>query len=755
MLTLSSPDIPVSGTSQQWSMIPSASSDGVPVVMTGNVPISPLEISKETTTAVVNGNIQIAVANSIATPVEIAIGTNTYYPAVDSQSPQPGEFTFDAGTGTAIVIPIDIINPGSIATYTGLQERYIGAIPTNQIPSEYYPQFFRDWNIQGDISFNRSFKGHPSGNVKFAASASEESRVRSQLKNGTKLFFNGSGYITSNLQITQLSDGTIKNNIILVQINLTGCWASFGSPPRSPLDKPVKLKSLGVGTGTISTMASRIGVTYSGAPINIKLPTNMPTDAVSTVRAELESRAIVSGAFPYYSNGNAIETRVFGSTRMHFLSDADVLSETISYNLPGFGYNFAGLQLTHELNACVLNLASDGDSASGGDETFTLVEGDPSPKSPPKMLGMAPPDRQMEATGEWGESSLGLSLRDPSMAYPSGPTKSQTITTYVNGTVTKKQEIVYGFCFASVDLWNLTPSGNTFVPQYAGGGTVDQVYWKKCKDVTTTHNFTASYGYLQNTSTRGFSKYRHKEETNAKESLMLRKKILDAQATGGLPKAEYDAIQAEIEMYRTYVDLPVKDETIFNLVSFRAYYPDIPEPDPEDKNYIEPMFAKKVERSDSSYSLKPDPSSTKEEPKPPLSTGKSFKETTAIEIVYPRVSANKPLEMYKVKKETYNSEGSGFQNVLHIGSSSEVKGRPSPHQRLNLSGTREAKTPSSPLFKYRLYTPGFTPSESDPDQGSMSFPDVSDPEIGRKAAQSQISIENSQNTEQITTKKVI
>lgn len=687
------------------------------------------------------------------------VGSRSYSLSKTPSAPQAGEFTFNPRTGELRVYPVGAVS--GLLSYTGLSSEVESeGVPTTDIASP-YPGFFAEWNIEGSISISRSFRGHPSASLRFTAQAAYESTVRAALKNGNSVQMYGVGYLVQSLRIVELSPRKYPQRLIFVEVNLQGRWDSRGNTARSPLDKALKLKKLSSnGKTSVSRLFGASGVGYAGPAIDIKVPNDTPSEAAVTARSELESRAIVALGFPYYSNPGAVEVRRWGGTPVHFLSDADILSGELIFDLPGHAAVFEGVQLTDEYNNVELTLDSEALGDTGQDELLTLYEGDPFPEIPPRYADVEP-----------GQPRVKITLRDPSMAYPGGKTKTQKKVTYLNGSVLEEEEEVYGFLFSSVDVYNVFLVTDGVAARYATANDLffiyDQ-YWEKVRQVRTTYHYNAETRYLERIERRGWEKARFKQEGASLEAVEFKKQYVQALADGDLATA--DELEDIIMMFQypgkaaaydqgfpnpadsqRAVFLPVEDTTEYALVPFSAHYEDAKKDDSEDEDVEpEPMFCKLETRSDNSYMLVSDPESTPEDERPPLSTGKKFQDVRSIEIVYPQPGGKQSPEIYREIQATSNAQGAALRNVLNTSYYREMKGRPGVHTQLEkYQKDSNTPAPAEDYSKYKFLLNSYG-AESDADGSSISFPGVADPETGRRVAECALSILNSEKAESIS-----
>lgn len=702
---------------------------------------SPLEVINTVSIPPSQGElIAVTIPSTISAIASITIDRITYTQAVGT--PQPGEYSFDPYTQQLQVYPVSPIPPATPLQYVGLLASY-PSIPLDTVAPP-YPSVFTEWNIEGSISISRSFKGHPSCNLSFTTKAANESSVRSRLANGSFVIIWGIGYRVQSLDIVRLNRRRYPVGLIGVRIQLQGCWAQLGSTIRSPLDKQIALTSLGTTKTNLAALASRSGVGYSGQNIGINVPKGTPKTATVTLRQELESRAITALSFPYYSSPNAVETRRYGNTAIHFLSEADLLCDELPFNLPGHGAYWDGVKIVEELNNAVFNPAQTDDD--NGDDISIICDGDPKPEEP-----------VTETTDEKTGKTTKISLRNATAFDTGGPTKTKTCTTYLNGQPLKAVTEKWGFIYSYIDVYAVSFSGNTAVATYSDwtDRTGLKRYWFKIEQSTTIYTYDR-HGYLIRVDRTGWTKVRFKTESaDNPETVELAKQLKEMSLSPADPN-EKAALETQIAIYQypakfvlqsgflnnqsqeeqRAVTLPINDTTYYELELLSARYDDIKTASGD----VPPKFCRTERRTDFSYVLIDDPTSTKEEPKPPLSTGKNFEETTERVII----RTKKP-EAYKEVRSTSNQEGFFLRRTLKIAGEKDVKGRPPVHsprlERSNSEFRNSTKVDNS--YKYIYWTHGAPVGPNDPEQGTISYPDINDPEKARQIAQVDYSMRNS------------
>lgn len=698
------------------------------------------------------------------TPTLIAYGQQVFSLTTTPSTPQPGEYKI-LPDGTATLYPpagLEFL-AGADISYLSLGDRYPKGKIKRANPVVSGSAFYGQWNLSGTISLSRNFKGHPTASGSFWSFKRYRSGIEAGLSKGSVVYLYGVGYFVDSLKIREFSDRNHPRGEIEIQVALKGIHDKRGNSLRSPLDKPINIHKLAGANAsiTLAQLASAARTGYVGANIELKTANTRQT----TLRSEVESRAISVLGFPYYSNPSAVEIRTWGQTATHFLSDADVLSDSIEFDLPGHCAFFEEVQLTDEFDNVVLNLDNSADDGQSGG-LIILHEGDPYPDEPPTHI--AP--KEATPTGPfqdmWNDPTL-VNLRDPSMAFESGPTKEWREIAYWNDTVLWEKYQKWGFIFVALDVYSVSFNGNKTTYAYAPPLNL-KAYWFVVEETYKTYEYDPTdYNYLKQVVTKGEKKGRFKQETQALESLQARRTLMES-LLGGTTETEIARLNKIIAMYqypatliqttsgfvdmrsieeKRAVSLPVSDTTQYKLEPLRNYYDDIKKPEDGDTDWVEPKFAVATVRSSSNYAIAPDPTSTEDEEKPPLTTGQDFVETSEIQIVYPQKNGKKTPEIYRENQLTANTEGPARSRSLRIGHFREMKGRPGTHTRLDRSNKRPTPKPADDpnQYKWILSSYGSTAGSNDPETGSVNYPDVTDPEQGRRCAECDLSQRNAQS----------
>lgn len=693
-------------------------------------PTSPLAASASVTVPSYSGN-TIALtppANTSAITAIAVPGGTTYRPAADPTNPQPGEFIY-SGTGQATVYLQGNSQPpaGTSFNIFYISNIYTPQIlPSDEVPGP-FPDFYSRWNVEAQISFQRSFEQPPTCTITIATPENNRQAILDAFRNKTFVQIYDMGFSVDSTKFKHLPPQLYPDRWVEIEIQLTGAHQYklekvpvklLAAAPPDQQTSPKKFVP-------ISNFCLLAGLNYTGVPLTIVLPQDVAYDASSTIASLLQEHVRLGEAFIYYSNPNAIETRKFGKTKVHYLSEADILSE-LDYSYPGKEFIYQNCQLASVLKNQELALQY----TQGENPVYprTICEPLDDPRIPPGNI---------------------LELRDGNLCFDQGgPTKKQICRDYIGDTVMRETEIEYGFAFCAIDVYyyaTVTINGAT-VNQWIYDQSINpRAFWRPVKNTTTTYQRN-QFGYLERISTRGQILTRLKQE-GSKETLSLKASYYtttDNTTANNLAK--------QIEAYQNFFPLPIEKTTEYTLDYFGNFYPDVPispnDPRVDASNFVPEMFVSRETTSEISYGVFNDPASSSSKAKPPIVTGKIFNHSKIVTII----SNIKGRELFSVTESTQNSEGSNLKNNLAIASTTENKGRPSPAQRsdirVTLAGPHPVGAVDPSKFKYILNTEGNDYGIWEPQQGSVSYPTDS-PEIGRLAAETESAIANSEGSEKL------
>lgn len=634
---------------------------------------------------------------------------NQIYTLAETNSPQVGEFTFNPSSQSLTINPIGLI-PANTPISIEYQPLSQETVKTTQITKD-IPTLFETWNIHGEITLNQTFESHPTATFKFLTDASNETSVRDTFDGAKFITLYGIGYKVSASQITHFPE----NKKIGVTVNLDGKWSP--QQERSVLDRPIELKDFIGKTPTLNQLGAKVGASISGASITVPVPKNISKDATTTLRGELESRAVSVGGFVDYHSPTSPTVKSFGSTPLRYLSRADILQKSWSIAYTGQGATLNGVKLTHELNNVKLQIKKSSNNETG-DEWITLVEGDPNPQIPPNI------DKNL--------------LRSNSLCFDlGGETKTKKTVTVVNSATVKEVIETYGFLYTEADTHVVslkTVNGEeTFEIRFADQSFNN--YWTKIKHLEIIHTHNAQTGDYNSAIGGGWEMTRFLQPTSNLTICELQgAKLLSDDAT------EQAQLQKEIDLYQFFKN-PIASATNFDLAKFSDFYDDVTTDNDESPS----TFAQKTTQTEDSYATTPDPRLGDDgEARPPLVVG-SRKSQQVI-----RTIASTQKELYKESETIFNAEGESFRNTAGVTTSRDISGRPPVQRRLTLTGKSvDKKEPETDTVTYRLNSQGSL-STLKTNQLFQLVSGITDLSTALTSAETYLAKENSRNACQLS-----
>ena len=654
------------------------------------------------------------------TPISVIINGVYYYPT---------QFSFD---GTYITLLYVGIIPQSIIVNYLLDSYPIHltkSIPTNTISKPYSHLFYR-YNYNGSLTYNRSFKGHPTLSLTFVVPTVNELSVLTNFRNGNEFIFDTVGYFVDKVSLTREGTKLRQGNWSIINVDMTGRWTGRGNTDRNILDETVFVDTLTRNRSyyKLTELCNSLNVKYSGANIDINVPKNSK-GLTSTIRDEIEKRAITIYGFPYYSNSNQIEIRKWGKTTLHFLSNADIIQPEYTIDYSGHGAIVDGVQLSNELRNAEITIENQTEDANKERIILWEFENCKSSFDARNWYGsMGVPKKQggdilKTASGNFTNGGVNCVVRRK---------------TILNGTEILVEEWKYGLAYLMNEIFDIYAKITFLFPSN---------YWG-LRESTKKYTIYDKYGYITSEVKEGWTTTQYKKES-AFETQEISKQIATTTNLDDLA-----ILQKRLASF-SFIRLPINEITTFTHEDFRLYYSDVQAENEGTKDEIPPYFVKNTLTVDDSFLSIPDPESTATDKKPPLATGRDFKEEKDI-LIYTSGSdtvIKKNPDKYTETVCTANREGEYFQDIAIHNTISEMSGRPSVANKIDISEseiTDASQADDLSKYKYLLNTEGSDRIGSDIITGSVSYPDISDPDEIRKIALIDYSMQNSQNA--VTTK---
>ena len=710
---------------------------------------------------------------------EVVHGNNVFTLA-DTDTPQPGQFTFDRATQqitlytstalpagmNAIVKAVNDTTP-AIAGGHGLPPLVSPALPlkTNYVnPGLFWT--FSGLPVVGTISWGCSFEQQPSGNINLFVTRSTISTVRSHFARGKELEFAGVGFSVNAYNEKLLNTEEYPGGVYEVSVTLTG-WSN-----QYKYLKPVLLKnqlgdnvdcslisdgsSVTFGTGTatktsVTNLANKNNVSLnlssgglsngvfsssdSGSSWDVRIPAGTAADATTSWQGELQSRLRANGAFVSYSTPGVIKAKGIDdvSQRYFYVPEFEIAYQgdikPIHWKVDG---QFVKKANNEDEDTQVKNVVLSAEPKWRRREPFTetVENGDENVKTCPD---------------EGGE------LKDPSSNYDqSGPTKSLEISVMMDGSPLSRRNVTYGYAYSAYDIYQGKDENET--PIYSDA---PENYWRVIKDVTENFQYDEKTGYLIGSKTHGWQLVRFRTE-----SFRSGESTIPPTVQGNAEDASDEEVAA-LEYYK-FRRAPVDGFSNYYLLQHSDYYKDTEVPpkvqypvcervgfnqwvkgyrEVVDPNWIPSMFVKKEQRfMDTFFTIKDPLNQFKEEGEPRNPDPTTGEESYQSRRVHILASANTTMtnwslslndksgtapDRYLEYTKQYSASGPGFNSVSEEAKASQQSGRPGIatrraiiYDRIPLEGKAIAKT-SSNKYEFHLLS---GKEISDAVDGSVFYP---------------------------------
>lgn len=582
-----------------------------------------------------------------------------------------------------------------------------------------FPDFFTKFNIVGELTINRAFQSHPSAQLVIIDDyEAKYEELTTYFKKGNIFTIRGINFRADNpqLELREIVRGGIRQITMTCTVAFKGRWEGYQGNIDHPIDQPISIKELvresGIDYYTVSNVASKAGVPFSGS--NRKIFTSVPVESGSSVTLSslLESRR-------FYPDGKIIDWE--GSTIR--LRSWDGMPTLV---LPDYMENW-GIQTGDraKLTNAVLSLTETRRDGGRGDIYQTLIEGRSDYQSPPNSL----------QNGYYTAFNY-EQLRTPAWCFDVTSDKTiRTVTEQLNGTDLTKTEEEWGFVYTSLSTYVI--DGTYYY--FSLSDALLNVDWQQVSFTEKTYHYNSNNGYLEKVTGKTRKLARIKQETGDNEAVIL---TLAIEA-----ETDEEAIAVLAKQRSAYTDffwLEVPYLETYELDDLSRYYPELAKSD-NDENYIPPLFVKSKTVEEGAIFTFPNPDSTAEEPLPDVVIGEVKRETQRIIITDTR------LEKYKTKQETFTQNGFNLEDSVSSFTEEDNEGRPSLQIRLERFGTtRESEeNEEDTTTKYLMSTDG-SRLNNQIENGTIEYPDITKLSEAIRGIQTEYSILNCQSEEVIT-----
>lgn len=604
------------------------------------------------------------------------------------------------------------------------------------------------------INVNRQFRSPPSGSIELIKDIGLEQLICQLQALPTTITYPilGMEFILANPTIEPLSLLNVPGEFFKVSLSLVGKHSQLGNLSDNKLDKPILFSSLGQagGTTSIAEVAARAGIGYQGFNDLIDIP-KRTGNSFTTLRKEINSRAIKGANFPFYSDSIPKTKRWSTGVTTHFVDLSEILD--ISYSHQGLGQPFGFcVRLDRQYRNTRLNLKRDLERFDDdGDRIICLEEFE----NCNNFSELTVPGLGFDLNEEREK------LRTPSANFDNGGlTKTFRRICTQNGSTISIEEEVYGYSYSSGDTYIVTLNNDEIAINF-NTGIDPRIFWGVVQQTTTTYTY-GSDRYLKQVRTVGDKKVRFRQESENLEVAEFLAQRLIAVADGDNELVA--DIDKQINLFVTdntlaittqFIEskfIDIDDTTIYQHDRFRDYYNDLRVPDAGEKDtFVEPKFVRQQTRKNNQVLRIEDPlSDPPDASRPDLVVGDSFEEETKTEIIIPRNASSPKRTPEKFRVLRYRRSATGeFLNQSIVDAGTENRnGRPSVAPFLKISN----KSPSAQIqpfdndseIKYYLFSFGQQPNLQETiEEGSVSYPDLYSTSVGLLAAKTALDIENS------------
>lgn len=669
----------------------------------------------------------VTVSDTLAV-FEVTYGNNVFTLA-DTDTPQPGQFTFDHSTqqitlhtSTALPIGMNAVVRGgknltpAIAHGSGLPPAVNTALPleTNYVnPGLFW--LFWGLPIIGTINWGCSFEQQPSGSINLFVPRSSIGTVRSRFARGEELQFAGIGFSVNAYSEKLLNTEEYPGGFYEVGVSLTG-WSN-----QYKYLKPVLLKdqfdadcsliangdsiTFGSGTATktsVSSLSKKNGVSVNlvGEKWDVSIPAGAAADATTSWQGEMQSRLRVNGAFISYCSPGVVKAKGINSVSRW------------SFHVPEFEIAYQG-----EIKPVHWKVDGQFSKEANNEDTEDTQSKNVVTSAEPKWQKKEP-FTEIVTNGDEDAATcpdVGGELKDPSSNFDtSGPTKSLEISVMIDGSPLSRRNVTFGYAYTAYDIYQ-GEDPDTETPIFSGA---PENYWQIIKDQTENFYYDDKTGYLTGSQIHGWQLVRFRTE-----SFKVGEVANPPTVVGNAEDADVEDVLS-LEYYK-FRQAPINGFSEYYLLQHSDYYKDV-EPPPKvqypvctkaginqwvkeykevvDPNWIPSMFVKKEQRFVNTFFSIEDPlnrlKEEDEQKNPDLTTGEESYQSRQIYIL---ASANTTMPRWVVdfddKSDTapdryleynkqYSASGPQFNSVAEEVKASQQSGRPGIATKRNITYDR-------------------------------------------------------------------
>jgi hypothetical protein len=777
--------------------------NGLPLAVLGgnkrdNIGLCSVDVPDLTTGSLSNitTNTAVVTVTDTLAVFEVVYG-NSVFTLTDTDTPQPGQFTFDRSTqqitlytnaalptGMGVVVRGERNTTPAIAQGSGLPPAVNPALPikTNYIDPGLFSVF---WGlpITGRISWGCSFEQQPSGSISLFVLRESIGAVRSSFAKGKQLQFAGMGFSVNAYNEKLLNTEEFPGGVYEVGVSLTGWYNQYKYLKsvllKTPFDKDCSLiadgNSITFGTGTatktkVSTLSGKNGVSVNlfGDKWEVAIPSTTAADATTTWQGEMQSRLRANGAFVSYSSPGVVKAKGINAVSQW------------NFHVPEFEIAYQGeIKPIHwKVDGQFVKKANNEDEEDTQNKKIVASAEPKWQKKEPFIEKVINGDEDASTCPD-----VGGELKDPSSNYDqSGPTKSLEISVMMDGSPLSRRNVTFGYAYSAWDIYQGKDGNGT--PIYSGAA---ESFWRIIKDQTENFYYDDKTGYLTGSKTHGWQLVRFKTESFSAGEPAITETVL-----GNLEDADEEEVAAL--KYYEFRQAPVNGFSEYYLLQHSDYYKDV-EPPPKvqypvcrlagfrwvkeykeviDPNWVPSMFVGREQRFVNTFFFIEDPLNQFKEdgdPRNPDPTvGEESYQSRRVHILASANTVRGPFfvgplkgrggrderpDRYLEYSKQYSASGPGFNSVAEEAKASQQSGRPGIATRRSIiyervqpedpefSITSESRGSNSSSVKYEFHLlSGKT--ITDVVDGSVSYPYAKTEADAIKTAETEVTIQRIQ-----------
>jgi len=627
----------------------------------------------------------------------------------NNSTPQTGQYYYDYSQ-QQIIINTSFNASGLSVLYSYPEQSNLIGL---KVGDNLIPNFFSQYNITGEFTIQRQFQGSPSANLTIIDDVSKKQTILNFFEIGRQFNIKSLGFRVNNVSFT-IEDLTGK---ITVLIAFQGIWEALGDTIDNPLDEPVSIRDLVSKDSdgyyyTANMVARRVGVAISSNSRKIRVSSPIsPGSAVKLRELLTNERFYPDGKIIDWESPNKIRLRTWANLPYTVITDW-IPPRTLTYGFKSKVTN-AVLSIDNVVN-------------NEGDKYSTVETGRSDYFQAPRTLKQG-----------YYEAFDINNLQTASWCFDITTEKTiHTITTQLNGEDLEIIEEEWGYVYTSVDTHTYYLDNNG-VPHYIFSPSEAAVNatWQKVKETIKTFLYDFdNYGYLVKVSGKVKELRRLKQEQE-KESIIYQYQIdqeTDEEAIANLEKSQ----AAYSEFF--WIEYPYQEN--FTLEDLIKYYPKLAKTGVEEDN-VKPFYSKEYLKQEGVFLNYPDPDSSEDDPKSDiiLSTLQREQQQTLITSTFPqryKVINNVMRQEEKVIKQSAYSQTEEEQNG--------VPGQASRIEKLNKTAPNTENDEDVNSKRWLISTDNSMLSDNI-ENGSVSFPDITELSDAETGVQTQYEILNSQN----------